>query len=456
MEQNENSSESPTADESPKNPEIKDPKPKDPEFQDLNYGYTGPVTYDINSSEWAFVRQFTTKRLRQIRTSNGTDHVDTCMIAPNQLPHPQTPVNSTTTHKDVLNQIQKHPELAPAAAILPELAPVSAAISATTSTYDPSIGNLLSFGSITLEGRHETPRQVAAFPVGEAKNVLQLTLLNKEMLGWGMTRKTRIEGSTLQEAESGYWNEEAAPIRQICFSQSEDRSSLLAVRLPTRTVFFHPIRFRQARAAAPSPFYNLAPSVIDAHPIFSMKGGTMGDSPHSDVAFNPGFQLQFALAHQGLGWSVWDIEHSRKSDVYKPSQLASGYILGAETDNLAGEDEWARILWVADVTTLLVCNRRHMRIFSLKRMDYLFCPKLLSETSAEWFLDVKQHPKNMNWVFVLTSTRLILILVKSVGEDDASVDDAGATVLTSWKHYRSAEDFTLQMSVQILSDDGEL
>lgn len=410
----------------------------DRSLRDLNYGCPGSASYDLESSEWAFTRQYATRCFKQIRTLSGIHVADTLATTPIQLPHPHTHANTTRIQKEVRNRVRDNPQLAPAAVLLPELGLLSATISATASTYDPLIGNLLSLGSITLGDRHEDARQVAALPTGESGNVLRLAILNKERHGWGMARKTWVDGPTLREAESGYWNEEAAPIQQICFAQTADRSSLLAVRLPTRTVFFHPICFRQARAAASSPFHRLPPSTIDAHPVFSIDKNSTGGFPHSHVAFNPDFQLQFALVDQSQTWSVWDIEHPRKGDVYSPSCLVRGSISNSETDDTTGEDGWARILWVADVTTMLVCNRRHLSVVSIRggKPKYLPCPTIFSERSAEWFLDVKQHPKNRDQVFVLTSSRLILMAITASIEDDASTDDTGAMILASWSTLR--------------------
>lgn len=427
----------------------------DKPFGDLNYGYPGTASYDLENSEWLFERQYTTKKLRQIRTLDGLRLADTIATTPVQLVHPQISANKTSTREEVRNLVQDIPELAAAAAILPDLGLVSAAISKTTSVYDPLVGSLLSFGSITLEDRYEGARQVAALPVGEAGNILQLAVLNKERLGWGMVRKTWIDGSTLKETERGHWNEDAAPIQQICFSQSEDRSSLLAVRLPTRTVFFHPICFRQARANRTSAFYELPASTIDTRPIFSIDKESTGGFTHCDVAFNPSFQSQFAIVDQSPMWSVWEIDRSRKSEAYTPSCLVRGRINSSETEDVRGEDGWARVLWVADVNTLLVCNRRHLSIISIKGGEpkYLACPTFLNQRSAEWFLDAKLHPKHANQVFILTSTHLIMVLVNSLAEASGSAEESVTTVLASWTHFRDAEDFTLQMTVQMLSED---
>ncbi|KAF1846740.1 uncharacterized protein K460DRAFT_285530 [Cucurbitaria berberidis CBS 394.84] len=430
----------------------------DQTLKHLNYGHPGAPTYDLENREWSFTRPYTKRQLNQVPSWNIAYALPTQAIpASAQLPTSHTSANSTSVQKDVKGLVRDCPQLAPASQQLPALARVSAAIQTTTSTYDPLIGSLLSFGSITLGDKHEDPRRVAALPTGEAGNILRLAILTRERCGWGTDRSVWIEGPSFKDAESGYWNEEAAPIQQVCFAQSEDRSSLLAVRLPTRTTLFRPVYHRHRRAATPSPYYHLPTSIINAHPILSIGVHQTGGAPHADVTFNPEFQLQFGVVDQNHTWSVWDIEHGRKGDTYTMSCLIQGHIDPLEDANTAGEDGWARILWVGDINTLLVCNRRQLSIIGIKgsSFTYLPCPALFTKRSTEWILNVKPHPRYRGRFFVLTSTRLIVMAVTTLSEAlDATAGKAGVAILMAWRHYRGTEDFTLDFSVQMLAHDG--
>jgi RNA polymerase I-specific transcription initiation factor RRN6 len=197
--------------------------------------------------------------------------------------------------------------------------------------------------------------------------------------------------------------------------------------------------------------------MIQPNPILSIHQNDTGGFPHVDVAFNPDFQLQLALVDQSQTWSVWDIEHRPRLGTYTASCMVRGRINELEDADTTGQDGWARILWVADITTLLVCNRRHMSIVSIKggSTSYLPCSETFSERSADWILDVKQHPEDRHRVFVLTSTRLTLIEVTAPSELLSSAAGAGAKILLSWRHYRGAEDFTLGLSVQLVTGDGK-
>jgi len=426
----------------------------------VNYGHPGISSYDLDNREWAFARQYTPLQLNQIRTIASIHSAITLAIAPARFPLPQTSATRADVRKRTKGLVESNPHLSPAVGLLPDLALLSAAVSSTASAYDPLVGSLLSFGSITLGNKYETPRRVAALATGEARNILQLALLNKEIYDWGEERKTWVEGPTLKDAQVGYWNEEAAPIQQICFPESEDRSCLLAVRLPTRTVLLRPIYHRQARMFPSSSFYHFPASVIEPHPVLNIHQKDTGGSPHVDFTFNPDYQLQFALVDQNQTWSVWDIHHPRKGDKYSPSCLAKGRINKPEDDDAPSQDGWARILWVANIHTLLVCNRRHLCIIDIRRRShtYLPCPSIINddnERAEDWILDIKRHPKDKSQFFVLTSSQLALMTITTSSEANTSADEAVATVLQSWEHYRSVEDVTLQIEVQLLSDEGE-
>ncbi|KAI4913679.1 hypothetical protein J4E90_005399 [Alternaria incomplexa] len=338
----------------------------DRSLKDLNYGHPGAATYDLENREWTFTRPYTTRSFKRIRTSKDATPASNHATPAFSL-SAEILASRTSVQKEISNSIEEHPQLSAAGEVLSDLAVVSAAISSTASIYDPLVGDLLSFGSITPKDYHRRPR-----------------------------------------------------------------------------------------ASAVSPFYRLPASSIELHPILSISQNDTGGFAHADFTFNPDFQLQFALVDLNQSWSVWDIEHRPILGTYSASCLLRGKIDELEEDgDTTCEDGWARVLWVADTTTLLVCNRRHLSIVSIKgrTTSYFPCPELFSERSADWVLDVKQHPRDRSRVFVLTSTRLFLLSVTAPSELLPRAGEAGAKVLTSWRHYRGVEDFTLHIGVQTLSDD---
>jgi RNA polymerase I-specific transcription initiation factor RRN6 len=435
----------------------------------LNYGHAGTATFDTDSHEWSFARQFSPTTLKQveIRESSAVE----LTAAPVQLRQAAVSTRLTDAKNNAKAIIREHPQLVAAHDLLPELAITSAAIVSATATYDPLVSSLFSTGSITSaarSGRWDNPRRMAATVTGEAGNVLRLGVLYKEILGWGredvdyqytpsvQDQSVWLQSETLRHTECGYWSGGAAPIQQVCFAQTQDKSNLLAVRLLTKTVIFRPFYSQRPQPAEQSPYHKLPPSFVDAHPILSLDNYQSGGSAHADVAFNPDFQLQFAVIDQNQTWSVWDIEHGRKGNDYKLSCAVHGSITPPEDADPKGEDGWARILWVGDVNTIFVCNRRHASIVGIKggSFEYLPCPSLISSRTSDWILDVKRHPFVRGCFFVLTSTELVLMAVITASEViDATVGPMGARVLLSWRHYRGSEDFTLSMSVNMLDED---
>ncbi|KAF2027666.1 hypothetical protein EK21DRAFT_102370 [Setomelanomma holmii] len=423
----------------------------------LNYGHAGEAAFDSQSREWAFGRRFEAPTLKQIKT------ISTAAIpASIQFPNTAESTRLTDAVNDAKHLLCHHPQLVPASDLLPKLAATSAAILSATTVYDPLVGSLFSTGSITSEQGNrsdawENPRRVAATVTGETGNILRLTLLCKERLGWDQDKSVHINGYTFRDADHGYWNEDAAPIQQICFARTEDRSNLLAVRLPTKTVIFRPVHSQHNRSSGHSKHYQLPASITDAHPILTLDISQSGGSAHIDVAFNPDFQMQFAVVDQDQAWSVWDIERSRKSDRYAMSCSVQGQIGPPDDVDAVGEDGWARVAWVGDVNTILVCNRRHLSIIGFQggSFEYLPCPPLFASKSSDWILDVKRHPFLRSQFLVLTSTKLFLMAVTTTSEAlDVREQVAGARIVATWRHYRGADDFTLSIDVHIIIENA--
>lgn len=431
----------------------------EPTLGTLNYGHPGAAFYDLDNGQWSFTRQHVARRLKQIRPWKNAASLESTLAVPasTQFPVVIAQAHRTSTQKVFRRLVHERPQLAPSSKIVPELALTSAVIEKTAATYDPLVGNLFSFGSTTARDLHDGPRRIAAMPAGEAGNILRLITTNcVERLSWNSDKGVCVEGTTLRSANYGYWNENAAPIQQVCFAQSEDKNTLLAVRLPTKTVLLRTTYHHRPRASNRSRFFRLPASTIKAQSILSLDMNETGGTPHVHIAFNPDYQYQFGIVDQKCTWSVWDIEHGRKGDVYSMTRLVKGSIFPPDVDEPAGEDGWARILWVGDINTLVVCCRRQMSVVTRKgdTFAYLTCPSPFAKRSLDWILDVQQHPKFKSRFFVLTSTSLILMAVTTSSEAlNATVGRAGAYVLASWKHYRGTEDFTLHLCVQRPLDD---
>jgi RNA polymerase I-specific transcription initiation factor RRN6 len=430
-----------------------------PSPYDLNYGHFGQATYNLEDGSWTFDRAPGHERVLH-------------QLGPWKVvlqPASSFLISSSESARDAqqaAKSLGKNKfEIVPSLDVLPALALESTAVKNVTETYDPAIGDLLSFGSIPLEGSSARARRVAAVPGGQCGNLLRLVMLSRDRQGWASDKSIWLEGHTFvnEENASGYWVEDAVPIQQLCFAQTESRSPFLAARFPTKTVLFRPILHHRPRPAMRSRFYDLPASHINPRPILSLSHERTGGAPHAHVTFNPDYQRQLGIVDVTGNWSIWEIDGGHKGARYSVSCVVSGLLNIDAPDpedetKTAIEDGWSRILWVGDVNTILLCNRRRLEIIGIKGGDpvSLNCPQPVQSHSADWILDIKHHASSKHLFYVLTSSRLIVMAVTCqndvVGQRDLV---PGATVLLSWTHFRGLEDITLQLGIPNVSDDGK-
>ncbi|KAF2188381.1 hypothetical protein K469DRAFT_627997 [Zopfia rhizophila CBS 207.26] len=433
---------------------------------DLNFGHFGQAIYDTENREWRFGRRHTGRRkLKQLgswETALSSSTLFDRSVSPD---HRRNPRN---VQQEVKALVRSNPDLVPSSDILLGAAISSAAVTSVTSTYDPAIGDLLSFGRCINESRRR-PTRIAALPTGEVGNILRLVLLTKEKHGWGTGKSIWVEGPAITDEVSGYWMGEGAPIQQICFAQSEDQAiTFLMTRFPTRTVLFRPTYHTAPQPATRSRFYEFPPSRLNPCPFLSISMEQTGRIPHADVTFNPEYQYQLGLIDQKGNWSVWDIE-GRYLEKHTVSCTNRGTITPLQvpqTDDPetktahAPEDGWARILWIGDVNTILVCNRRKLEICDVRgdmgKPKVLECPNIISPRSADWILDVKQRSEHKHQFFALTSTRLYLLAVICLNDAQEGDNKSGASILLSWRHFRGSDDITLQLCVASASEEETL
>ncbi|KAF2750183.1 hypothetical protein M011DRAFT_524042 [Sporormia fimetaria CBS 119925] len=430
---------------------------------DLNYGHLGQPSYHIEDGSWTFDRN--TRLATQLRQLGSwsvalrptSDHADT-----------DDQNTSTRVHGGQLQAKsigRTDPGLTSVIELLPKLNLVSAAITSAVKTFDPASGSLLSFGTVSSSKYYRHVRRIAAVATGESGNILRLAVLGRERHGWGNDRSIWLELPSISGEDNAYWAKDAAPIKQICFAQVslaqvEDRSAFLAVRFPAVTVIFRPTFSSDRKHAVRSTLYDLPASTIDPRPILSISAEQTGGEPHADVTFNPGYQRQLGIVGQKGTWSVWDIEGGLISP-YELKCVALGSIKSdPHGDRLDDEDDghgdgWARIMWIGDVNTILVCDRRRLRLYGIRagEPESLKCFQPASPWSQDCILDLKPHPLNAQLFFVLTSTHLYLMTAFNLDHtENGSVPPPSGSVVLSWTHFRGLEDITLQMTVSAVSD----
>ncbi|KAF2708982.1 hypothetical protein K504DRAFT_433720 [Pleomassaria siparia CBS 279.74] len=437
-----------------------------PSPNDLNYGHLGQATFSLDYSEWNFGRKpGQWNRFIQLDAWRR-------VLAPTTQFDPTGTLEAThsirNTQRSARALGRTATDLFPSINFVSEHAIASAAITSITSAYDPAIGSLLSVGSFTFEGHYDHPRRVAALPTGECGNILRLVPLIKERHGWTHDKTIWIEGPSIVDEDSGYWVEDLAPIQQVCWAQSDNRSTFLAVRLLNRTVLLRPIYRAHRIAPKRSQYYDLPFSKIDPQPILAIPIEETGGVPHADVTFNPDYQRQVGLVDQKGNWSVWDIEGGkREGKTYTVSCAAMGTIILQKPDEEdledkrppARDDGWARILWIGDVNTILVCNRRTIGVFDIRAKGFssLKCEEIIYNHTSDWILDIKRHPKNKRLFFILTSSQLFLMAVTCVNDiSERSGEHTGACILLAWTHFQGQDDLTLQLHVPTTSDEDSV
>ncbi|KAF2143616.1 uncharacterized protein K452DRAFT_246864 [Aplosporella prunicola CBS 121167] len=423
----------------------------DPSVDDLHYGHVGHALYDQENRQWLFNRQPGRRRILRPLGDIESSGVEAASADPLE-----TVGNASTLDEQKKRLLAANPELRAAEAFVTRDAQISETLTAVVAKYDALRGDLLAFGraaDVDNRGSKGTIR-VAAIPGGTAGQSLRLVQERFEKQGWGEDKSVWLNVPSLGLGETGWWSGNGAPIQQLCFAnQPDERGTFLAVRTAKSVHIFRP-RFRRVSVAAlkdPGSHSKLPSSRLEVSPVVSLVLRP-GEPTYADVTFNPDYQRQFATITQEGKWAVWDIEGSKqKRFTFKTIQTKSGHL--REEGNTARYDGWGRILWAANVNTVVVCNRRLLEIVDFQghslRLD---ASSLRLMRTSSWILDLRRDPQDSSRVLLLTSTHLLVIRIPSLEEDKDEVAH-GALILLSWRHFRNNEDITLQLSAMVDNED---
>ena len=428
--------------------------------KDLTYGHFGEPTYDTESQQWHFPRQVST---------NG--HIQ-------PLGSTQS-ITSDSTHVDVkddLSRFSKIKGLDRAAAAYPEVQPAfdaiighvqgSAAGDRVPLSYDVSKSDLLAFGtaSYAKASRHTARVPIVAFPGGSASELVTLVTLQNEQLRWEQTSPLSINRLTAAGGIQGFWIGFGNPVQQIvsAVSVDGDSSGLFAVRHHKAVSILQPRLYDNVRfdRMKPCDEHLLPPSRLLPHEVATIGGNDADAVPFSDVTFNPWFPEQIATLDQTGVWHVWDVElNSKAKGLWSLNNVDTGSLPSTHpnSDSVQETDDcWGRVLWVKDLRTLLLAQRRQLSLVRIGgKINTDGIPGLGLTYSTDWILDVKRSPANPAHVFIVTSTRLIWLAVLPV--DGMAYDDGGRvdiTVLLSWVHYRNPQDLSLGLETCQNEQDG--
>ena len=410
---------------------------------DLVYGHLGIPVYDTESKKWHFTRN-----------PQSTRHFHPICQLFKTIATERHAFSDLGTQQQLL---KAYPEYG--GSLLLEHARLSETVTKATSQYDPTVSDLLVFGSAVDATHPKALREIRYKPIlavasGAAGELVKLIVLNQQHLGWNNDERFKVESLTARGGEEGWWKGNGSSIKQLVFAGNEKQASTwLAVRYQGAISVLKPIL--QLGMICPSnaegQIRDLPVSRLDANHIITLTSQDASGIPFADVTFNPWNSQQFAVINQRAHWHIWNMKAQIKSQGLWTLEKASGDSLVNDNalDHDISEpilDGWAKVLWASDADTLVIANRRNFAIFDVKAEPMsLDVPDLGLEKSSDWILDIKRTLVSTSHLLVVTSSRLFLLEARRSGKRQTSL--AAATILVSWVHFRPPEDISLSVSI---------
>lgn len=251
--------------------------------------------------------------------------------------------------------------------------------------------------------------------------------------------------------EDAYWIGKGGPILQVMFAMDETKeSSWLAVRKAEYTIILRP--FYNMQKITPASVdsgisHDYPPSRLACNPVLTITRQQTGSFRHADIAFNPWYIRQFAVVDESGHWTIWNIEgKARKVAVAgKSGNLGKSATTHLDSNQPEISSAWARITWVSDLRTIVVCNRLHIAAFDLSGSDIveMSCPKLFQHDSSERILDIKRNSTSLAQFVVLTSKRVFWL---EVSHSSVPQDERCVSVILSYRHYRDHDDDSMKIT----------
>ncbi|KAF7191307.1 hypothetical protein HII31_07330 [Pseudocercospora fuligena] len=280
---------------------------------------------------------------------------------------------------------------------------------------------------------------VVASVAGEAGELLRISQVHLQRQGWEEDKELYLEVPILHGDEVT-WDAQLGPVQQICFAQPVDRGEcLLAVRYLTKVLLVRPM-YRRGKASGVSG------SGISTELLYAVDCAGL---THTDVAFNPWFGLQIAVIDQAGYWNVIEF-NPRKLDRVAKSWTTPGPISSADEKHPL-YDGWARIAWIMNSETILVCVRRSIKLFRIGESEAVLQKTINSELlgDTDWILGFQQDGNHLDCCYILTSTYLILLQFRKNLQGELTVRTKARV-----RHYRNPEDLSLRLHVFAADQDA--
>jgi RNA polymerase I-specific transcription initiation factor RRN6 len=434
---------------------------------DLSYGHLGKASYDTEENEWKFSVDLNNSehrysfKLDSVNSATGSSIQQLVpfkeWLAPSIRQIPQGEQRPSDVLKLQLKWLAKmYPETFPADTLVAELSKVDL----SQKDVPMHIGSLLTVARAVDTDRVSGSRttQILAVPCGDAGHILRLIRPRVEVRGWEKHSAARLTVLDSDTPEYGHWIGEGGIIRQILASDTENGSGTwLAVRQDTATTIFRPQYGRLHDASTISNGYPelFRISQLNPNPVASLTADQTQSRAHADVAFNPWYARQFAVVDTSGIWSIWDLEvaHGKKaSQILSPSKRGSiyhDYIPDPlqKSEDFGHFDGWYRILWVCNISTMILCNRRHLAMVNLSGgTSRLQTVDIVRVKSQDWILDIKRSVTNNSHLFVLTTSRIFWVKVVP-DKGGTEIRSSAVRIILSYRHFRNVDDETMRLVV---------
>ncbi|KAK4560534.1 hypothetical protein LTR86_005731 [Recurvomyces mirabilis] len=408
----------------------------DHQDSDLPYGNFGLANYDPEQQTWIFER------------SEGTSDRFHILGPPKSVAGPAVQVPRSDSSRstqpslrhpsEIQALVKRFPELQPASSLLPARLRLSEAVEAAVDRHDAQKGNLLDFGTIVSEESGHAIT-IAAFPCGPTGTDLRLVHVQRQKRGWVDSKSAWLDVPTIY-GEEAIWSGPGAAIQQVCFAKAIDRTdAFLAVRMLTKTLLFRPI-LRKA------PKFSSVSSRLDTNLCVELRLSEKTVLPHADVSFNPWYTRQCAVVDQAGGWEVWELQ-DRNTLTVKRFCWYHPFTPDGSEDSRVPFDGWARITWVANLSTIAVATRKIVRMHNITRGGEVADTACLLDLhgSDDWILGMATLPSRPSHMCLLTSTRIMLYYI-----DESSPGSFRFWSLGCVKHFRNPNDITMRLSAFVL------
>ncbi|KAL4999517.1 RNA polymerase I-specific transcription initiation factor RRN6-like protein [Aspergillus recurvatus] len=423
----------------------------------LHYGHLGKPIYHPETQSWEF-----------LRTLVPPPRISYTGVTKSTVESPSTSVEQSLTPKrSILSR--GYPELIAGHRLVhSEL--LSHTITAASRACNPLVSALLDFGravdfDIDTSGRRAVP--IVAFASGECGNTISLRTIVHDTVKLEQATVTQLRVPTIGNDDRIEWQVDGAPIRQICFSYAPDeRATFMAARFSS-TVVFRPL-YRRTPVSVPiqraidDVVLDHQVSRLDPNFLLEISTSHTGGAAHADVKFNPWNPNQIAVVDEDGNWGVWELrnQHKRNKDNWVASCLTSGTLpwAGVEDGQNAGahgrHDGWLAIEWAGNGNHIIVCDRRCSMLYRMEGNRVYPCSMELGfKRPSEWVLDIKRSTRKPSHIFILTTCRLIWFEIPPASIPDD--DDTGLSLSSrlSWRHFRDADDTTLQLAPLTVNND---